>query len=243
MFFRKKKDVKFPESVEVNSQQFLIDVEFYSKKSSSVNVRGNVLSFRLSSKLSYNETKSHFDSLLEKILKKLSLISTDHLSSFKDVFEKKEFMFADQIFYIILHQKRITKLVENVFYVDSSLSLDLIEKKLEKLLLKQFSRNLIDYVRYVNAQSYNYLIGDVIIKNVSSKWGHCTHDNNLLLNIKLLNAPKEVLDYVIYHELSHVTHKNHSIHFWREVYRFCPNYKELRRLLKQNPPSLFKLID
>ena len=73
-----------------------------------------------------------------------------------------------------------------------------------------------------------------------SKWGHCTHDDSIMLNLKLLNAEIEILNYVIYHELSHIKHKNHSSNFWAEVEKFCPNYKLLRKKLKNNPPGLFK---
>ena len=91
----------------------------------------------------------------------------------------------------------------------------------------------------LNLETYNYKIMGFHINNVNSKWGHCTHDNKIMLNLKLLNAPKEILNYVIFHEISHIKHKNHSSDFWTEVTRFCPNYKNLRRYLKENPPHLF----
>jgi len=79
------------------------------------------------------------------------------------------------------------------------------------------------------------------LKNLNSKWGHCTFDNKIMLNLKLLNAPKEVLDYVIYHELSHIKHKNHSRNFWNEVSIFCKNHKVLRKVLKDESPKIFSL--
>lgn len=242
MFFRKNVSFIFPESILINNKEYAIEVSFSNKKSSSVNVKDGVLVFKLSSKLSEKNKRDHFESLLERIKKKVSNIAPNNSVSFREIFEKKKFEFSGIIFNIILHEKRITKLKDTTFYVDSNLSLEIIEKKLEKLLLKHFSKNLIDYVYYINSQTYNFPIKNVMIKNVSSKWGHCTHDNTILINLKLLNASKEVLEYVIYHELSHVIHKNHSYVFWNEVSKFCPNYKELRNLLKKNPPSLFTLI-
>ena len=60
-----------------------------------------------------------------------------------------------------------------------------------------------------------------------------------MFNLKLLNANLEVLNYVIYHEISHIIHKNHSINFWDEVSKFCPNHKILRKELKTNPPGVY----
>ena len=240
MFFKKKEDIEFPKTVEINSTSYIIVVSFYKKKSSSVSFKENTLHFRLSSYLSYNETKSHFKSLLDSITKKLSALNISS-TSFKDIIEKKMFYFAGKQFTIIFHSKRITKITDSFVYVDKNLSLELMEKKIKKLLLKHFSQNLIDYVHHINSVSYRVPISGVVVKDVSSKWGHCTHTNEILMNIKLLNAPKELLDYVIYHELSHVKHKNHSSAFWNEVARFCPNYKSLRSELKKNPPSFLCL--
>ena len=240
MFFKKKEEIEFPKTVEINSTSYTVVVSFYKKKSSSVSFKENTLHFRLSSYLSYNETRSHFKSLLDSISKKLSTLNISS-TSFKDIIEKKMFYFAGKQFTIILHNKRITKISDSVVYVDENLSLEIMEKKIKKLLLKHFSQNLVDYVHYINSISYRAPITGVVVKDVSSKWGHCTHTNEILMNIKLLNAPKEVLDYVIYHELSHVKHKNHSSAFWNEVARFCPNYKYLRSELKKNPPSFLCL--
>ena len=44
----------------------------------------------------------------------------------------------------------------------------------------------------------------------------------------------DVIDYVLIHELCHTKVKNHSKNFWKEVEKYCPNYKELRKKLKTN---------
>ena len=49
---------------------------------------------------------------------------------------------------------------------------------------------------------FNYNIKNIQIKNSKSKWGHCTFDNKIMINIKLLNTKENILDYVIIHELT-----------------------------------------
>ncbi len=242
MFFSKKEGLIFPESIEIRGVEYLVDVTFHKKRSSSVSIKTTTLHFRLSSYLSSKQAKDHFGSLLNSISKKIEKTNIVAFS-FKEIVQDGQFEFAGNVFKIYFHEKRITKLVGDTFYVDKSLSLEQMEKKIEKLILKHYSSNLINYVQFVNDQTYRYPISGVVIKNVSSKWGHCTSRNEILINIKLLNTSKEILDYVIFHELSHVKFKNHSASFWGEVSRFCPNYKELRSLLKKDPPSLFKKIE
>lgn len=42
----------------------------------------------------------------------------------------------------------------------------------------------------------------------------------------------EVIDYVIIHELAHTVHLNPSKRFWNLVGKLMPDYKKLRKRLK-----------
>lgn len=70
------------------------------------------------------------------------------------------------------------------------------------------------------------------IKDYRSRWGSCTHDGRLQFNWRLVFFAPEVIDYVIVHELAHLTHLNHSTAFWGEVAAFCPEYKKHQATLK-----------
>lgn len=66
----------------------------------------------------------------------------------------------------------------------------------------------------------------VEIVESSTKWGSCSSDKHLTFNYRLAMAPVEVIDYVIIHELCHLTHMNHDRSFWRRVGGVMPDYKE-----------------
>ena len=53
-------------------------------------------------------------------------------------------------------------------------------------------------------------------------------------------APPEVLDYVVVHELCHRNHMDHSPAFWAEVARVLPDYRKQKQWLKENGPGLIR---
>ena len=71
----------------------------------------------------------------------------------------------------------------------------------------------------------------VTVTSARSRWGCCTQDNAIRYTYRLLFAPKEVIEYVVVHELSHTRHKNHSPSFWQEVAKYVPDWKEKRKWL------------
>ena len=74
--------------------------------------------------------------------------------------------------------------------------------------------------------------GRITIRNQKSKWGSCSAQGNLNFNCLLSEAPPEVLDYVVVHELCHRKEMNHSPRFWAEVARVLPDYRARRQWLK-----------
>lgn len=72
------------------------------------------------------------------------------------------------------------------------------------------------------------------IRTMKTRWGVCNiKDNSVTLNSRLMEYDETKLDYVIIHELSHFRHFNHSLDFWRLVSKYCPNYKLVRKALRE----------
>jgi len=69
--------------------------------------------------------------------------------------------------------------------------------------------------------------------NAHTRWGSCrASGRSVRLALRLLMAPKPVQDYVIVHELAHLTHMDHSPRFWALVERYIPNWKEHAEVLR-----------
>ena len=71
------------------------------------------------------------------------------------------------------------------------------------------------------------------IRKMKGKWGVCNITNKTItLNLELIKLNPNYLIYVIYHELCHLKHPNHSKDFWALVEKYVPNYKQIKKEMK-----------
>lgn len=78
----------------------------------------------------------------------------------------------------------------------------------------------------------------ISIRDQKTRWGSCSAKGTLSFNWRLMLAPPAVLDYVVVHELCHLTYMNHSAAFWRKVESIYPDYRSSRRWLKDHGQEL-----
>ncbi|MCV9886199.1 M48 family metallopeptidase [Metabacillus halosaccharovorans] len=64
------------------------------------------------------------------------------------------------------------------------------------------------------------------ITDSKTTWGTCDSKLQLTFNWRLAMAPRDVIDYVVVHEMCHMVHLNHDRSFWRLVGKIMPDYKE-----------------
>lgn len=73
-------------------------------------------------------------------------------------------------------------------------------------------------------------------RRMTSRWGSCnTRRAILTFNYALIGAPREAVEYVVYHEFAHLIYPNHSPAFYAQLAVFLPDWKERRAVLKSIP--------
>lgn len=73
------------------------------------------------------------------------------------------------------------------------------------------------------------------LSSASTRWGTASADGAIRLNWRLIHHKRDVIDYVVAHELSHLRVMNHSPQFWDTVKSVMPDYPERRRVLRDEP--------
>ena len=81
-------------------------------------------------------------------------------------------------------------------------------------------------------------VNRVTVRAQRSRWGSCSSKNNLNFNWKLILAPPQCLDYVVIHELCHLSEFNHSPRFWGLVEAQMRDYKIWKEWLRINGKAL-----
>lgn len=90
------------------------------------------------------------------------------------------------------------------------------------------------------ARRIGHEVASVRLADTSGRWGSCGSDGRLMFSWRLIFAPKEVLDYVIAHEVAHLEEPNHSPEFWKTVGKLRPTYRTERAWLKQEGHLLMR---
>ena len=73
----------------------------------------------------------------------------------------------------------------------------------------------------------------VVIRNQARRWGSCNKDGVLRFNWRIVTAPMSLVDYVVVHELCHLSGaSHHGAAFWSIVGRTLPDYERRRAALR-----------
>ena len=107
----------------------------------------------------------------------------------------------------------------------------------KKLLMKK-AREYLPYRLEYFAKLYGYHYDKCRLTHANTRWGSCSSNRTISLNIGLMKVPEVLRDYVILHELAHLNHMDHSKAFWAEVGAHDKNYKNHEKKLKMFNPGV-----
>ena len=116
-------------------------------------------------------------------------------------------------------------------------SLQRVRDAKKKLLTKK-AREYLPYRLEYLAKLHGYSYDHIRLTHANTRWGSCSTNRTISLNIGLMQVPEVLRDYVILHELAHLNHMDHSPEFWAEVGSHDPRYKDHRRKLKMFTPGV-----
>ena len=144
--------------------------------------------------------------------------------------ERKDWIISH---YLQMEQKKAVreqKVTQNSY---TEVQRQYVEKRYREAA-KEYIPKRVDYYIQFTGGTYER----ITIRDQKTRWGSCSSRGTLSFNWRLMLAPPSILDYVVVHELCHLTHMNHSREFWQAVEYVLPEYKQCRKWLREHGDEL-----
>lgn len=166
-------------------------------------------------KINQNVVENYKDGNTVKILGKDFLLQVQFLKDIKPILELNE---SDVVISLPLERKNKD---------NTQIIKDLINNLYMKIAEKEVAMAMMVVTRIVGIKPNKYRI-----KRLKTAWGTCTQNKNITINSELMKYDRQVIQYVVLHEICHLKYMNHSKEFWNMVEKYMKDYKEVRSRLK-----------
>lgn len=176
-------------------------------------------------------TTNYYTSLkeIEKIIKN-NIISIEKMSNRQEKKQEKEenFYYLGKKYDIVYLNCKDIILGDDKVLIDRGFDLDKWYLNKAKKIFKE------ELEKIYNIFPHEIPYPVLTIRKMKTRWGVCNvRVKRVTLNLELIKKDIKYLDYVIAHELSHLIHPNHSRDFWSLVEKVIPNYKLLRKEMRE----------
>ncbi len=115
-----------------------------------------------------------------------------------------------------------------------------VDDKIRSVLEKWMKGRIWKYVKHfvhIYGKKTNIFPEGFRIKEQKHLWGSCGKDRIININWRFISAPKQLLEYVVVHEVCHLRYRNHSDEFWKLLVSVFPGYEICKNWLDRREPE------
>jgi hypothetical protein len=105
---------------------------------------------------------------------------------------------------------------------------DSVNKKVFERDESEF-RNLVRTFSEEISDELGVSINKIYFRRMKTKWASCSSKGNLTINTLLKYLPEELIKYVVFHEITHLTEKRHNDRFWRIISQKFDDYEKMEQ--------------
>ena len=184
--------------------------------------------------LSYAKIENLLEPKYELIRKKIKEIKQNSAKNYDLINYKKILVMGKE--YLVEKNNQIKKpcFSDDFFFVPVKYyEADKIAFIIKKTLIELADHMLKTFVIDITNKNESFIPKKIVIGSFRAKWGSCDSLQTIKLNWKLIMLPQNLIDFVIYHELTHLKELNHSTKFYNILKDFAPNHRVERKKLKE----------
>lgn len=226
-------------SFDYNQRKVEFDVEYRTRKTLSIEVKPpGIVKVTAPYRTSRDKILEIVKGKGKWIVEKLAIAETVEYKN-----PRKEFISGEELLYLgkgyplqLVFDNKVKRIEvglsqERFVVITNTEDRDKIKDAVEAWYRKQGQAVVHERVEYYK-EIINREPKSVKVKEQKRRWGSCTSRGDIYLNWKCIMAPIELIDYIVVHEMCHLIYMDHSAHFWGEVRRVLPDYRERREALK-----------
>jgi predicted metal-dependent hydrolase len=136
----------------------------------------------------------------------------------------------------IIYTKQTGIIIRNG-YLELSIPEDMATTdKINNLINAWYKQQAINYLLPVlekYSQIVNKTVNKVVIRQMKTRWGSCNPKKAYInLNVELMKKLPIAIEYVILHELAHLTHYKHDYDFYNYISLYMPDWRQRQKLLE-----------
>lgn len=242
------------ENIQIGQDTVSCLINYVNKKnrhsiSFTIDVSGNI-KVSAHRSLKFSQIESLIKSNQEWIIKKRA----EHLAKFAQK-SPIRYRHNDQLYFLgvnyplqyALSNKNTVKVElteQAVLYLDSSFDINKVKTKiLQWYRLEALTYFTHEIQRLIQIPEVDWVesMPEVKVRSMKRQWGNCSSNGVITLNTHLIKVPQELIAYVLLHELCHLKEANHGPQFYALMAKVSPNYKQLKKELKNHIYHLFNL--
>lgn len=209
-------------NIKINNKIYNVEMIYKNNKNMYLRIKDDLkivvtAPLKISEKKIQKFVESNIDYISKVIIQKEEVLAK----------KKDKFQYLGKLYDICYINERKIFLGEEKALIGKNVNIDNWYKK---NAIEVFENYYNSCFQNFNEAKYKPLLK---IRKMKGKWGVCNITNKTItLNLELIKLNPKYLIYVIYHELCHLKHPNHSKDFWTLVEKYVPNYKQIKKEMK-----------
>lgn len=211
----------------IDSEEFFYKLYYKNIKSIYIKIENNELIVSAPKYTSIIQIEDLLREYKDKYIQRLK-----EYEPFIEYKDKGKVILFNQEYQIKLYdiKERKCMIHQHYLYVYHHDIMRTVDSYLKELLYDYIQERIIYYLSY----HFDLNMPSIVIKSYKRRWGSCYYkENKVTFNIALVHLDKELIDYVIVHELCHFLQPNHSQQFYHEIEKRIPDYQIKIKRLKE----------
>lgn len=165
------------------------------------------------------------------IAKKKQALARGALTPKKEFADGEEFLYMGERYALKIEKCSAIALEDHLYFPEKHLSCAQVKMA---AWYKQKALEIIPERAKMYSAMTGWRFTSLSITSAQKRWGSCGPRGALHFSWRLIMAPRDIIDYVVVHELAHIPERNHSPRFWNKVGMVLPDYKARKQWLKEH---------